>query len=121
MASSSALKRKLSGSTDGKPIKITQIATAGDTIHTAVAGTTAGTFDEIWLWAYNGHTADVSLTIEFGGASVPDQNIKQTLPFFGGLILVIPGLLLQNGMVVKAFAGIANMVTIVGYVNAITD
>lgn len=37
MAQSSAYKRKLSGSTDGKAIKITQTATAGDTIHTAVA------------------------------------------------------------------------------------
>jgi len=50
-------KRKLSGSTDGKPIKVVATATAGTTIHTAVAGTTAGTFDEIWLYAYNGHSS----------------------------------------------------------------
>ena len=119
--SSSAFKRKLSGSTDGKAIKVTQTATAGDTIHTAVAGTTAGTFDEIWLWAYNGHTADVTLTIEFGGATVPDQNIVMTIPFKAGLIPVVPGFLLQNGMVVKAFASVANVVTLNGFVNAITD
>jgi hypothetical protein len=116
-----AVKRKLSGSTDGKAIKITQTATAGDTIHTAVAGTTAGTFDEIWLWAYNGHTADVILTIEFGGASVPDQNVVVTIPYRAGLVPVVPGLILQNGMVVKAFAETANVVTIIGYVNSITD
>lgn len=121
MAQSSAYKRKLSGSADGKPIKITQTATAGDTIHTAVAGTTEGTFDEIWLWAYNGHTEDVVLTIEFGGATVPDQNIIITVPFKSGLIPVVPGLILQNGMVVKAFAGTADVVTIVGFANAITD
>jgi hypothetical protein len=121
MASSSAHKRKLSGSTDGKPIKITTTSTAGDTIHTAVAGTTAGTFDEVWLWAYNGHTADVVLTIEFGGATVPDQNIVVTIPFKSGLIPVVPGLILQNGMVVKAFATTANVVTLMGYVNAIVD
>ena len=116
-----AVKRKLSGSTDGKPIKIAQTATAGDTIHTAVAGTTAGTFDEIWLWAYNGHTADVVLTIEFGGATVPDQNIVVTIPYKAGLIPVVPGLILQNGMVVKAFAGTSNVITLMGFVNAITD
>jgi len=116
-----AVKRKLSGSTDGKPIKITQTATAGDTIHTAVAGTTAGTFDEIWLWAYNGHTADVVLTIEFGGATVPDQNIVVTIESKSGLVPVVPGLLLQNEMVVKAFAGTANVVTVTGFVNSITD
>lgn len=116
-----ALKRKLSGSTDGKPIKITQTATAGDTIHTAVAGTIAGTFDEIWLYAYNGHTAAVTLTIEFGGATVPDQNIVLTVNNKVGLTLVVPGLILQNGMVVKAFASVANVVTISGWVNSITD
>lgn len=116
-----AYKRKLSGSTDGKPIKITQAATAGDTIHTAVAGTTAGTFDEIWLYAYNGHTAAVVLTIEFGGATVPDQNIVVSIPSKNGLNLVVPGLILQNGMVVKAFAGTANVITISGWVNSITD
>jgi hypothetical protein len=116
-----AVKRKLSGSTDGKAIKVVQTATAGDTIHTAVAGTTAGTFDEIWLWAYNGHTADVVLTIEFGGATVPDQNIVVTIPFKSGLVPVVPGFILQNGMVVKAFAATANVVTIIGFVNAITD
>jgi hypothetical protein len=116
-----AVKRILSGSTNGKGIKVVQTATAGDTIHTAVAGTTAGTYDEIWLFAYNGHTAPVVLTIEFGGATVPDQNIVCTLASKSGLQLVVPGLILQNGMVVKAFAGTANVVTISGYVNAIAD
>jgi hypothetical protein len=116
-----AVKRKLSGSTDGKAIKVVQTATAGDTVHTAVAGTTAGTFDEIWLWAYNGHTADVVLTLEFGGATVPDQNIVVTIPVKSGLVPVVPGLILQNGMVVKAFAATANVITLIGFVNAITD
>jgi len=117
----SFLKRKLSGSTDGKPIKVVQTATAGTTIHTAVAGTTAGTFDEIWLFAYNGHTSAVQLTIEFGGATVPDQNIICILDVKSGLQLVVPGLILQNEMVVKAFASTANVVTLSGWVNTLTD
>jgi hypothetical protein len=116
-----AVKRKLSGSTDGKPIKVVATATAGTTIHTAVAGTTAGTFDEIWLFAYNGHSAPLVLTIEYGGAGVPDENIVVTLASKSGLQLIVPGLILQNGMVVKAFAGSANLVTISGFVNSITD
>jgi hypothetical protein len=116
-----AVKRKLSGSTDGKPVKVVETATAGTTIHTAVAGTTAGTFDEIWLWAYNGHTSSVVLTIEFGGAGVPDQNIVLTLASQVGLVPILPGLILQNGMVVKAFASVANVVTLSGFVNSITD
>ena len=118
---STVLKRKLSGSTDGKAIKVVQTGTAGDTIHTAVAGQTPGTFDEVWLWAYNGHTTDVVLTIEFGGAGVPDQNIVVTVPFKAGLVPVVPGFILQNGMVIKAFAATANVITLNGFVNQITD
>ena len=118
-----AYKRKLSGSSYGKPIKITQTTTGGpaDTIHTSVSSTTAGTFDEIWLWAYNGHNANVLLTMEFGGQDVPDQNISVTLPYQSGLIPIIPGLILQNGNIVKAFAAVADVVTLSGFVNSITD
>ena len=115
------VKRKLSESTDGKAIKIAATSTAGTAIHTAVAGTTAGTFDEIWLWAFNSHTLDVVLTIEFGGADAPDQNIIVTIPFKSGLIPVVPGFILQNGATVKAFAATTNVITITGFVNAITD
>lgn len=115
------VKRKLSGSTDGKAIKIAATSTAGTAIHTAVAGTTAGTFDEIWLWAFNSHTADVVLTVEFGGADAPDQNIVVSIPCKAGLVPVIPGFILQNGATVKAFAETTNVITITGFVNAITD
>jgi hypothetical protein len=116
-----AVKRKLSGSTDGKAIKVVEVATPGTLIHTAVAGTTAGTFDEIWLWAYNSSTAAITLTLEFGGAVVPDQNIIISIPYKSGLIPLIPGLILQNGMVVKAFASEANLITIIGFVNNVVD
>jgi hypothetical protein len=114
-------KRKLSGSTDGKQIKIVQTATAGTTIHTAVAGTTAGTFDEVWIWAYNSDTVARVLTLEWGEATAPDGNIKVTVPSQAGLMLITPGLILQNGMVVKAFASAANVVILTGYINTMTD
>lgn len=115
-----AVKRKLSGSTDGMGIKITQTATAGTAIHTAVAGTTDGTYDEIWLWAQNNHTADVELTIEFGSADT-ENNIKVIVPYKDGLYAIVPGLILQNSKTVKAFAGSANVITVHGFVNSITD
>ena len=116
-----AVKRKLSGSTDGKAIKIAATSTPGTAIHTAVAGTTAGTYDEIWLWAFNSHTGNIKLTIEFGGASAPDDNIVVTVPALAGLVPVVPGLILQNQATVKAFASSANVITIIGFVNSITD
>lgn len=109
-------KLKLSGSTDGKGIKITQTATAGDTIHTAHA--TA--LDEIWLYAANSQLAAVKLTLEWGEATEPDGNIEVTIPGESGLFLVVPGLLLTNSLVVKAFAAVANVVMLHGYVNRIT-
>lgn len=116
------VKRKLSAAAAGnRGIKVAATATAGTTIHTAVAGTTAGTFDEIWLWAYNSDTVDRLLTIEFGGTTAPDDNIKVTIPALSGLVQVVPGFDLQNGCVVGAFAAVANVVVIFGFVNAITD
>jgi hypothetical protein len=112
-------KAKLSGSTDGKGIKVVATSSTGTTIHTAVSGTTANTFDEIWLWAVNSDSTARKLTIEWGQTTAPDGNIEQTIPPESGLFLVVPGLILQNGLVVTAFCATANVVMIHGYVNEI--
>ena len=109
-------KQLLSGSTDGKAIKVVQTATAGTTVHTAHA--TA--LDEIWLYAVNSSASSVKLTIEYGEEAAPDGNIELTIAAESGLTLVIPGLLLRNSLVVKAFAATTNVVMIHGYVNRIT-
>lgn len=110
-------KSALSGSTNGKLIKIVQTATAGTSIHTAVAGTT--NWDEIWLYAVNNHTASVNLTVEWGDATAPNNNITCAIPSKQGLYLLTPGLVLQNGATVKAFAATANVISIGGWVNNI--
>ena len=110
-------KELLSGSTQGKGILVAATSTAGTTIHTAVSGTTD--IDEIWLYAVNAHSADIKLTLEWGEATEPNGNIEITVPTEAGLMLLVPGLLLQNGLVVKAFAGTANEIVIHGYVNKI--
>ena len=109
-------KQLLSGSIDGKAIKVVQTATAGTTVHTAHA--TA--LDEIWLYAVNSSASSVKLTIEYGEEAAPDGNIELTIAAESGLTLVIPGLLLRNSLVVKAFAATTNVVMIHGYVNRIT-
>jgi hypothetical protein len=114
-------KQKLSGSTDGLAIKVTGTNTAGAvTVATAVAGTTNGVFDEIWLYANNTSTSAVKLTIEWGTATAADGNIELTIAAEAGLVLVVPGLILQNSRVVKAFASTADVILLTGYVNAIT-
>ena len=114
-------KIALSGSTDGKLIKVAATATAGTTIHTGSA--TATTFDEIWLYAVNSDTTDRKLTIEFGGTSAPDDLIEQTITAESGLLLVVPGLVIKGNatpLVVRAFAATTNVVMVGGYVNRIT-
>jgi hypothetical protein len=114
-------KAKLSGSTDGLAVKVTGTGTGSTvTVHTAVAGTTAGTFDEIWLYACNTSSSSVKLTIEWGTATAADGNIEVTVLPEAGLVTVIPGLILQNSKVVKAFAGTADVILLTGFVNSIT-
>ena len=110
-------KRLLSGSTNGRPILVVATATAGTLMHTAVAGTTD--LDEVWLYAVNSDTTDRKLTIEWGGVTVPNDLIEETVTAESGLTLVAPGLLLQNGLIVRAFAATANVITIHGFVNRV--
>ena len=109
-------KQLLSGSTDGKGVLVVETATAGTTIHTAHATD----LDEIWLYAVNAHSADIKLTLEWGEATEPNGNIEFTVPTEAGLYLVVPGLLLTNSLVLKAFAATANEIVLHGYVNRIT-
>ena len=113
-------KLALSGSTDGRMIKVAQTATAGTTIHTG--STTATTFDEIWLYAVNSSTSSVKLTIEWGGVSSPDDLIELSISAESGLVLVSAGLVIKGNatpLLVRAFAATANVINIAGYVNRI--
>jgi len=105
----------LSGSTDGRPIKVTQTATPGDTIHTAHATS----IDEVYLYACNTSASAILLTIEFGGTTSPDDLIEYIIPAESGLFCIVPGLPITNSLVVKAFAASANLITITGFVNRI--
>lgn len=113
-------KRKLSGSTDGRQIKVAATGSPGTTIHTAVASVVPGTVDEIYLYAYNSDTVARLLTIQFGSTTSPDDDIKISIPSQVGLIAVVPGLILQNGTIVRAYAAAANVVIVSGFVNAIS-
>lgn len=110
-------KQLLSGSTDGRQISVAANATPGTLIHTA----DATALDEIWLWAVNTDGSQVDLTVEFGGVTDPDDLIEVGLGAGEGLILVVPGWVLTNGLIVRAFASVADVVNIGGYVNRVTD
>jgi hypothetical protein len=109
-------KRPLSASTNGKSVLVVATGTLGTLIHTSVSGTAS--FDEIWLYAQNTSSASSKLTVEYGGTAVADQ-IEITIPAESGLVLIVPGLFLNNSLEVRAFAGSANILSIHGYVNRV--
>ena len=111
----------LSGSSQGQPIKVAANSSPGTTIH--ATGTSSSTIDELYLYAHNTAAASVVLTVQYGGTTSPDNDLKVTLPAASGLVLIAPGLPLTGtgaaATTVKAYAGTANVVTMYGYVNRV--
>jgi hypothetical protein len=114
-------KRKLSASTDGLAISVAAAATPGTTIHTATGVSVDGSYDEIWLWVHNYSSHSVLLTLEWGDDNAPGDVLRFKIPGGAGLVPLIPGFILQNGKIVKAFASETNVLTILGFINTITD
>jgi hypothetical protein len=114
----------LSGSSQGKAIKIaaTTSGSNGTTIH--ATGTSSSIIDEIWLYAYNSSSSAVVLTIQWGGITAVDNEYKLSIPATSGLTLVVPGLVLTGdgttATTTRAYAATTNVVTVSGYVNRIS-
>lgn len=114
-------KSKLSGSTDGKQIKISATTNGGaNTIHTATSSTSANVWDEIWIYAYNDDTVPRNLTILWGDTTEPDNKMLFSIPSQSGRTLCIDGAILQNSLIVKAYANVANVIIVDGFVNNIS-
>jgi len=115
-------KLLLSGSSQGKAIKVSATASTGTTIH--ATGTSSSAIDEVWLYAYNSSTGPVTLTVQYGGTTAVDNDIKIDLPPTSGLTLVVAGLVLTGtgsaANTIYAYAGTTDVVTISGYVNRIS-
>lgn len=115
MASTTITKEFLSGSTNGRGIKVAATATPGTTIHTAHA--TAK--DEITCIVTNTDTSDRAIAFEFGGTTAPDDNMTFIIPA-GETVMCIPGIPLSGSLVLKAFcAAAANKLIVFGFVNRI--
>jgi len=114
-------KTILSGSTNGRPVLVNTTSSNTCVVHTGSTNTSVQ--HEVWLYAQNTDTTDRKLTIEFGGVTSPNDLIEQTITAEGGLVLVVPGLVLSGNSTtaprITAFAASANVVTLVGFVNVI--
>jgi hypothetical protein len=120
MAVTTWAKSELTGAADGKGIKVVAIATAGTLIHTAGAVTGDDNYDEIYLDCSNSDVVERELTLEWGGVAAPDNNLFHRIPA-RSTIRVVGGLVLQNSLVARAFADVANVLSIHGFVNKIRN
>lgn len=107
----------LSGSTNGRGIKVAATSSAGTTIHTATSSATD--CDVITVYAYNSSASAVTLTLQWGGTTSVDDDIKLSIPSLSGLTLVVPDLVLRNSLIVKAYAGTADVITLHGFANRV--
>lgn len=113
-------KIPLSGSTNGRGIKVTTVSPidgSDTTIHTAVTGTSDT--DYITLYAYNDDAVTRTLELGWGGTTDPDDIISVDVPPLAGLIPVVIDLPLRNALVVVASASVANKVMLHGHVTRI--
>ena len=110
-------KRKLSGSSDGRGIKVAASSSPGSLIHSALSSVAANEWDEIFIQAVNTSASAVKLTVEWGGTDSPDDHIEVTIPAESGFTKVIPGHVLQNGAVLRAFAATSDVIMLHGFVN----
>lgn len=107
----------LSGSTNGRGIKVTGTNSAGAiTVHTAQSGTTF--VDVVTLYAMNSDSVGRLLTLEWGGTTDPDDHIDMIIPANGaGFVPVVIDGVIQNSLVIEAFAETANVITLHGFIN----
>lgn len=118
MASGSIVPGFLSESTNGRQIKVVATATAGTLLHTAVAGTAK--IDIVKLEVVNTQVSGtVTLTVEWGGVTDPDDLIEIILQAQEGAVVVIDGRRINNGLAIRAFADVANVLLIYGEVDTV--
>ncbi len=94
------------------PIAISEVETPGELIYT----TSTSFKDELWMYAYNSGVPDRQLTLQFGDTTTTNE-ITITIPGLTFLKPVLPGMILGNGLELRAFADEADAVTITGNVN----
>jgi hypothetical protein len=110
------VRRTLSGSPTGAGIKISSTS-SGVEIHTHDSTFNQSQFDEVHLWAYNSHSAAVTVTLQWGGTTDPDNLLPIALNS-GSFLQIVCGIPISGNLSVNAVAGTANKIIVYGYVMA---
>lgn len=108
--------RAFSESDAGRGLPVAATTSPGTLVHTALSSTAANEVDALWVSATNSSGAPVKLTLEWGGTTAPDDHIEVTIPAESGLVEVIAGYVLHDGRALRAFATVADVVVLHGFV-----
>lgn len=108
----------LSAQVHGLPVVVDATNSPGTFLHQAVVSTNM--WDEIYMYAYSVAGSDAAsigtdLTIEWGGADSSNHIIVNIEPS-SGPVLLTPGLLLNFGKSIRAFAPVQNVIKVYGFV-----
>ena len=112
-APTNTVRRTLTGSISGTGIKVNSTS-SGLEVHTHDATFNQSLFDELYLWAYNSHSSSVTLTLQWGGTTDPDNLIPIALQP-GSYLQVVAGQHIGGNLAVNAIASVADKVIIYGY------
>ncbi len=111
-------KESVSGSANYNLINITAACSPGVIIHTGTSLTAENSGDELWIWGTNiGTSLNQRVTFEWGGAAA--CIIKNLNGSQNGLELLIPGIPVRAGNVIRAYGNNASLVSVLSYVNYI--
>ena len=112
-------KLPLSASNNGQNILISATTSgSGVNLHTALSGTSS--LDEVYIYGYNDATSSILLSLNWGSVSESVSVCRALISPQVGRTLVIDGKLIQNGLTIKAYASVANFITVDGFVNRIS-
>jgi|TARA_R110002167_G_scaffold163323_1_gene360207 hypothetical protein len=110
----------LTGSTDGVPFGLAVDTGTLTVVH--ATNTTAGNFEEVWIWLANINTSTEIVTLAFGGTGAANKMIIQVPA--ESTILAVPGITFDGksstGVTVAGGSTTADKVNVFGHINLIT-
>lgn len=103
----------LDGCPNGAPMVVRHTsAGSADVVDTATSSTDDRDFEHVW--ATNRHTSTVTLVLLLGGIVEPD-NVLYSEPIEPGQTIALDGYPINNGLVLSAYASVADKITLSGY------
>jgi hypothetical protein len=115
-------KQLLSQSSNGKAINITATLSSTTLIHTTQVSSSV--LDEVWLYATNSTTSDITFNLLYGGTDFAnDVLFDGVIEAYAGSVLVCPGLIARgNNSIGFSIYGNSSIsgINVFGYVNRIS-